>query len=410
MKKATYKIKYNRRDKLSKKDGTAPVEIVVTVNRKQKFINTGIHLLPDQWNDENKCVVKHTKKSSLNIFIKQFLQDIENFETQLNIKGQFLTIDKLNTYLSHKSSKKEFNFLTFIKSEIEKNTKLRETSKKQHEYLLAALKKFGKIKEFTDINYTNIIEFDNWLRIQENINKQATIHNYHKRLKVYVNKAIANDLLYYNPYIKFKVDRGRNTERKYLTDAELARIEKRKFDIERLEKVRDVFIFQCYTGLSFSDIEKLKHESIITDEEGDKFIKIYRAKTEEKCIIYLLKKALQIIEKYKGNDYILPVSRNQNYNAYLKEIATLCDIETKLTTHVARHTFATTVTLSKGVPLETVSKALGHTNLKTTQIYAKMIENRIASDMKKLEKKTRAVNKVSFKPLKTNIYYGNKFN
>lgn len=383
MKKASYKIKFNRRNKLLK-DDTAPIEIEVCIDRKQRFIKTGIYVDPEQWDEENKRVTKHPKKAQHNVFIKQMLSDIEKFETDLNFKGQYLTIEKLNSFIKNKKDN-TFNFLTFIDSEIEKNTALRSSTKKQHRMMLNKLKNFAKIKTFTDITYTNIIDFDNWLRSNEEITKQSTIHGYHKRLKVYINKALAADLLQISPYQKFRVKKGNNPERKHLTETELAEIENKQIDIARISQVRDIFLFQCYTGLSYVDIEKLTPADITTDENGDRFIITWRTKTEEKSIIYLIKKAQKIIEKYNAADKLLPVSTNQRYNVYLKELATICNIETNLTTHVARHTFATTVTLARGVSIETVSRALGHSSLKTTQIYGKIVKERISDEMKSID-------------------------
>lgn len=194
-----------------------------------------------------------------------------------------------------------------------------------------------------------------------------------------------------NPFRNFtpKFDR---VERDFLTEAELTKIKEKDFG-KRLEQVRDIFIFSCYTGLSFIDVANLSEENIIIGMDGEKWISTHRQKTFNKVFLPLLPQAEAILEKYKDNPQaqhrgvLLPAASNQKTNAYLKEIADLCEIKKKLTFHIARHTFATTVTLTNGVPIETVSKMLGHTKLATTQIYAKVVENKIGTDMAALKKR-----------------------
>ena len=161
------------------------------------------------------------------------------------------------------------------------------------------------------------------------------------------------------------------------------------FGIPRLNKVKDIFLFSCYTGISYSDIAKLSDMHLVNQKDGSKWIVLHRTKTKTRSPIPLLPKALSLLEKYKvpGNKLLFPVLSNQEMNAYLKEIADICGIQKNLTYHLSRHTFATTITLSNGVPIETVSKMLGHTNLKTTQIYAKVIDQKIADDMGALMEK-----------------------
>lgn len=167
----------------------------------------------------------------------------------------------------------------------------------------------------------------------------------------------------------------------------------KKFVSERLELVRDIFIFSCFTGLAYIDVKQLTLDNISLGIDGDKWIFKNRQKTETASKIPLLPVAQEIINKYsehpvcKNENRLLPILSNQKMNAYLKEIVDVCEINKDLTFHIARHTFATTVTLSNGVPLETVSKMLGHTNLKTTQHYAKILDKKISEDMMILKSK-----------------------
>jgi len=168
-------------------------------------------------------------------------------------------------------------------------------------------------------------------------------------------------------------------------------MEKKRIDIERLAIVRDVFIFACYTGLSYSDIAKLSFQHIHKGDDGEDWIIIDRNKTNNRCRIPILPGALKILRKYKNYAWneseglLLPVRSNQKMNAYLKELATVCKIKKTLSMHVARHSFATSVTLANGVPIETVSKMLGHNSLKTTQVYARIVDKKISDDMRKLK-------------------------
>jgi integrase len=160
-----------------------------------------------------------------------------------------------------------------------------------------------------------------------------------------------------------------------------------------LDRVKDIFLFSCYTGLAYSEIERLSTDHLVKDPDGETLIKINRKKTNVGVIVPLLPQAAAIIKKYEDDPLanykgtLLPVTSNQKINAFLKEIAVLCDISKNLTFHMARHTFAATVTLSNGVPIETVSKILGHTSIKTTQIYGKIVDLKVSEDMRILRKK-----------------------
>ena len=180
------------------------------------------------------------------------------------------------------------------------------------------------------------------------------------------------------------------TEREFLSANELSNLETAKLPIERLERVRDLFVFSCYTGISYIDIMQLKRTNIHKGIDGNNWIITKRQKTNTSIKIPLLLKAQDLIDQYENHpmtyisDTLFPVITNEKLNVYLKEVAEICGIQKNLTFHMARHTFATTVTLTNGVPIETVSKLLGHTKLTTTQIYAKVIERKVSDDMNNL--------------------------
>ncbi len=184
----------------------------------------------------------------------------------------------------------------------------------------------------------------------------------------------------------------KKVRRGFLSEEEIERIANKEFATERLSQVRDVFLFSCYTGLAYTDVKKLRTSHIVKRTDGNKWIVDSRKKTDVDYNIPLLPPALELLEKYENNPDCtskgipLPVLSNQKMNDYLKEIAGVCGINQTLTFHIARHTFATTVTLLNGVPIESVSKMMGHTNIKTTQIYGKILDLKVGRDMERLKR------------------------
>lgn len=195
-----------------------------------------------------------------------------------------------------------------------------------------------------------------------------------------------------DPMFGYKL-KSKAVERSFLSEDEIQRIAEKQFITERLIQVRDVFLFCCFTGLAYSDVQKLKLSNITKGIDGNRWIFTNRKKTNTRSAIPLLPSAIAILDRYSNNafcinkDRAMPVSSNQKMNEYLKEIATLCEIDKPLSSHIARHTFATTVTLLNGVPIESVSKMLGHTSIRTTQIYAKVLDIKVSADMALLREK-----------------------
>jgi len=214
------------------------------------------------------------------------------------------------------------------------------------------------------------------------------ITNFKKIIRI----AYANDWIDKDPFLHWKA-KLKVIEREFLTEEEIQKIIDLEFKMERLDQVRDIFIFCCFTGLAYADVKKLNRGDIVVGADGEEWVKTKRSKTDTRSNIPILPIAKILIEKYKDNphliekDLVLPVLSNQKMNAYIKEIANLAGITKNLTFHLARHTFATTVTLSNGVPIESVSKMLGHTNLKTTQHYAKILDMKVSKDMAILRSK-----------------------
>ncbi len=242
-----------------------------------------------------------------------------------------------------------------------------------------------------DLSHQFITEFEFYLKSVRGIQHNTAMGNL-KKLKKIVRQCVANDWLEKDPFLSYKV-KIRDTNRTYLTSEELSIVITKKLLLERLAIARDLFIFSCYTGLAYSDVEKLTPSDISTGMDGEKWIFTTRTKTDTPTRVPLLPMAMSVLASYAEHPRVkifgraLPVFSNQKINSYLKEIADICGIRKELTFHCARHTFATTVTLTNGVPIETVSKMLGHKNIRTTQIYAKIVDRKVSEDMMVLRKK-----------------------
>jgi site-specific recombinase XerD len=244
------------------------------------------------------------------------------------------------------------------------------------------------------LDYKFITDYEFWLKVTRKCNHNSAI-KYLTNFRKIVNTCVKNGWLDRDPFGGFKMAK-KEVERPFLTQEELHSLTKKKFEMERLSQVRDIFLFCCYTGLAYVDIHKLTPHKIVTGHDGEKWVSTKREKTDTPSRIPILPPALEILERYKKHpecvikNKVLPVPTNQKMNAYLKEIADVCGIKKYLTTHLARHTFATTVTLTNGVPIETVSKMLGHRNLRTTQHYAKIPDLKVGEDMKALKERMKA--------------------
>lgn len=266
-------------------------------------------------------------------------------------------------------------------------------------YLERFLKKTIHISDVAlkNINYKFVMDFEYFLKTYQPLDHQKKLNNngtmkHMERFRKMINVALKNEWMDKDPFKAFK-PKFIKFERGYLTEEELEQIEVKEFAIDRLQSVQDLFIFSCYTGLAYKDAVNLNKSNIIRGIDNTLWLTTYRAKTGVSVQVPLLPKALEIIAKYaenikcKADNTLLPKMSNQRLNGYLKEIADVCGIKKNLTFHLARHTFATTVTLSNGVPIESVSKMLGHTKISTTQVYAKVVERKLSDDMILLRQK-----------------------
>jgi site-specific recombinase XerD len=236
-----------------------------------------------------------------------------------------------------------------------------------------------------------IMEYEFYLRsIRKCANNSAVkyVNNFGKIVRI----CLSNGWITADPFVNYK-GKLKTVERVFLSAEEIQKMTDKKFSSDRLTQVRDVFLFCCYTGLAYADVKKLRISQIRNGVDGGRWIFTHRQKTDARSAIPLLPTAVNLIEKYVShplcvtNDMPLPVPSNQKMNDYLKEIATVCGIDKILTSHIARHTFATTITLSNGVPIESVSNMLGHSSIKQTQHYAKILDIKLSADMLLLKDK-----------------------
>jgi site-specific recombinase XerD len=400
---------YPKNDKADRK-GLVPIYCRITYNGKRVEFSTNRKISPKRWSKTG--YVKGTKEDAreINEHLDSIRNKIYRAQTELTNNNELITAQILRNKVTGRDEKKKTLLEVFKyhnqQMEAKRDIEFADATIKRYKTTYSHIKKFLQYQYQKDdiylsqLNYAFIADLEHYFKVIKNCNHNTTI-KYIKNLRKVINMAIANEWLYKDPFIKFKA-KLEEVPRDYISEEELKRIEEKEIDIPRLDQVRDIFIFSCYTGLAYIDVINLTKDNIRIGIDGDKWIYTYRHKTKTKSNIPLLPKAEEIIEKYKDhpstarNDRLLPNLSNQKLNAYLKEIADLCDIKKNLTFHIARHTFATTVTLTNGVPIETVSSLLGHKNLRTTQIYSKVIEKKVSEDMgdlkKKLNKKTNNKN------------------
>jgi site-specific recombinase XerD len=241
------------------------------------------------------------------------------------------------------------------------------------------------------LDYEFVTELEFWYKSVQHVEHNTTM-KYIACIKKMAIRALRNGWLQRDPFMGFNMAL-REVEREALTAEELERMATKRFSVQRISQVRDIFLFSCFTGLAYADLQKLKRSEISTGIDGSKWVFTRRQKTDTPSRIPLLPMAQQILEKYldhpicREKDKVVPILSNQKMNQYLKEIGDACQINKHLTFHIARHTFATTITLGNGVPIETVSKMLGHRNLKTTQHYAKILDRKVSQDMQALKER-----------------------
>lgn len=400
----TFGVLFYLKTQKTSMQGKAPICARVTVNGKRTEISVKRSVNANEW-DDRKGMAKGNRKETveLNMFLNQFKAKIINTYQQMilsdavidgpAIRDRVLGTDHLATTL-----------VSLVEYHNEQQLhKLAPGTMKNYYTTQRYIEKFLREKYYrndivlSQLTYKFILDFERYLFNYVPKDHQKPLNNngimkHIERLRKMINMAVKLDWLSKDPFASFKKHFDK-VERECLNDKELTALANKHFAIERLRHVRDMFLFSCYTGLSYIELAELSPTNIVTGIDGGLWISTIRAKTDTGVRVPLLPQATELIEKYRddpraqNNGTVFPIISNQRMNGYLKEIADICGITKILTFHIARHTFATTVTLSNGVPIESVSKMLGHTSIRTTQIYAKVVEQKLSEDMRKLEQR-----------------------
>jgi integrase len=396
----TFSILFWLNKSKANKEGLIPIWVRITVDGKRTECSVKKQIRLEHWDNENnkaqngspnaKAINQHLVLVEAEI-TKHYnvLLTSQDQVTSEDVKNSFKGIKKdkktflqiFDQYLQNLSEKKEVGEISegrYIRFEILKD--------KCAAFIKEKLKRHDVLLEDAKLSF--VTEFEHYLRTSQKIGHNTAM-KYAKDLKQVMKYAVTLEYVPTNHFANFKCS-YKKVKREYLDQTELDLMYHKEFSIDRLAEVRDCYIFSCYTGYAYGDAEALSPDDIAIGIDGNKWIIRERKKTDTTENIPLLPIPLEIIERYKSHPYckthnkLLPMNSNQRYNAYMKEIADLCGIKKKLTTHTARHTFATTVLLTNDVPMETAMELLGHTDIRTTQIYGKIVQKKISKDMNKL--------------------------
>jgi integrase len=371
----------------------------LTFKKSRKTLSTGIFINPNNWNNKQQLVKPNEPDSEL---INSQLSLIKTKLSQaflfLQVKESDFNVDDIYRQYKGETNKKDFGVTEIYNLHSARIKKLigidiKEVTYKKYLESGKHLKDFTRHKfkqkdiQLKRLRSSFIDDYEYFLKTEKKL-QQSTLNKAIQRFRKVIKYAISEDYLNKDPFMLYRPKKV-NKNIVYLTPEQLKKLEETDFKIKRIEYIKDLFIFCCYTGLGFTEMSTLKKKAIKKEFDGELWINIHRQKTNKVYKVPLLPKAKEIVDKYEheGEKVFAGVS-NTKFNAYLKEIADLAEIDIHLTHHVARKTFATTVLLYNDVPMEIVSKLLGHSSMKITQdSYGKIVERKISLEMSKLKRK-----------------------
>ena len=395
MVRSSFSILFFIRESKARKNGNVPIEVMITVNGERNSFSTGKQIAIEKW-DKTKQQVKgkDQETQNLNNYLKAIKAKLYQKEAELLERGFIITAQILyDAYFDKVESLKERSQFEVFEEHNHEQEKLvgNGVSKATHwvsVYTIRLLREFVQQKYkredlyLRELNLNFIQSFHSFLRIDKGMAQNSSTKHL-KLLKKIINLSVANSYMAFNPFSTYKVERE-PVDIDFLDEEELRKIINFDTPLPRLERAKDMFLFGCFTGLSYIDIKTLTPEHFEKDNTGRIWIKKRRVKTGVLSRIPLLPIAKLILDKYKGGEKLLPIQDPADINKYLKDIAILCGINKRICFHTSRHTFASTVTLANNISLEVVSKMLGHTNTRMTAHYAKLIDKCIGEQMDKL--------------------------
>ena len=395
MVRSSFSILFFIRESKARKNGNVPIEVMITVNGERNSFSTGKQIAIEKW-DKTKQQVKgkDQETQNLNNYLKAIKAKLYQKEAELLERGFIITAQILyDAYFDKVESLKERSLFEVFEEHNQEQEKLvgNGVSKATHwvsVYTIRLLREFVQQKYkredlyLRELNLNFIQSFHSFLRIDKGMAQNSSTKHL-KLLKKIINLSVANSYMAFNPFSTYKVERE-PVDIDFLDEEELRKIINFDTPLPRLERAKDMFLFGCFNGLSYSDINTLTPEHFEKDNTGRIWIKKRRVKTGVLSRIPLLPIAKLILDKYKGGEKLLPIQDPADINKYLKDIAILCGINKRICFHTSRHTFASTVTLANNISLEVVSKMLGHTNTRMTAHYAKLIDKCIGEQMDKL--------------------------
>lgn len=395
MVRSSFSILFFIRESKARKNGNVPIEVMITVNGERNSFSTGKQIAIEKW-DKTKQQVKgkDQETQNLNNYLKAIKAKLYQKEAELLERGFIITAQILyDAYFDKVESLKERSLFEVFEEHNQEQEKLvgNGVSKATHwvsVYTIRLLREFVQQKYkredlyLRELNLNFIQSFHSFLRIDKGMAQNSSTKHL-KLSKKIINLSVANSYMAFNPFSTYKVERE-PVDIDFLDEEELRKIINFDTPLPRLERAKDMFLFGCFTGLSYIDIKTLTPEHFEKDNTGRIWIKKRRVKTGVLSRIPLLPIAKLILDKYKGGEKLLPIQDPADINKYLKDIAILCGINKRICFHTSRHTFASTVTLANNISLEVVSKMLGHTNTRMTAHYAKLIDKCIGEQMDKL--------------------------
>jgi integrase len=388
---------------IAKRNGdSAPIYARVTVDGKRAEISLQRQTSVTLWDTKAKKTTSRTPEGkALNTYLDQVYAKLLQCHKQLSAEFELVTAKSIKArFVGHDERHKTLLELVAYHNQNMKGVLKPGTLKNYYtteNYIRRFLVKKKKTNDIylKHLKYSFIIDFEQYLRKGPSLQNSNPLNNngvmkHLERLRKLMNLAMDLEWLEKNPFMRYKL-KFKRYKKEFLSQEELKLFQEADIKVKGYGIVRDIFVFSCYTGLSYTDVRLLDESNIVIGIDGDRWIFTQREKNEQPVKIPLLEVAKQILEKYEDHPRLnqgrlLPVYSNQKTNAYLKEITASLGISKNLTFHSARHTFATTVTLSNGVPIETVSKMLGHTKITTTQVYARVLEEKISADMNGLRR------------------------